>query len=165
MHPYVAGERDVHTMPSDNTFKTIKKELMLMKEYTTANGMKPIKTLVFVDDLAGLNIIHGGRISAFANLAVQVRHLDASIISIAQQFSAITPAFRDNCGAIIAFPSNRQQDKDFIKREYCNTHFPPRIMDDIIETAWKQMKPLLIIANARQELRYFIDFYHEIKPQ
>jgi hypothetical protein len=165
MHPFVEPERDVHTAPNENTFKMIKKELIAMKEYTSMNGLKPLQTLIFVDDLAGLNIIHGGRISAFANLAVQVRHFDTSIISIAQQFTAITPAFRDNCGAVIAFPSNRHQDKDFIKKEYCNTHFPPRVMDEIIETAWKQMKPLFIIANARQELRYFIDFYHEIKPQ
>lgn len=164
MYEDLDHERDVFTKPTEETFREIKRQIFATYEYTTKNKLKPIRTLIFMDDLAGLGIFHGGRISEFANLAIQSRHHNVSIIAISQQATAITPAFRDNCFSVLCFPSGREADKTFIKKEYQSIHYNSKTMDEIIETAWKDSNFLFILANPRSEIRYFIDFYQEIKP-
>lgn len=169
MDPFIKNpSKDVFLNATKATFKMIMVQLRTLHTY--AKKMKErIRTLIFVDDLAGSTVIHGGRMSPFGELCIQSPHLDLSMICISQQFTAITPSFRDNITSLMVFPTS---DKDVIKiiqNKYSSIFFSPQCMQDMMQRAWlgDDDQPnhfFFIFMTPRKELRYFSDFKSELFP-
>lgn len=171
----VDKDRDLYTNPDKYTFSKIKKELLQQNDYCDAKGIPRIRTLVFVDDLSGLSIVHGGRISAFANWAIQTPHLECSAIVITQQYTSISPSYRDNSNGIIAFPSTKKDDFILLQNEYGNPGYSDATMKELITEAWrgygrKDGKEwgkhfLFIHSPARAPIQYFADFNYSLQAE
>jgi hypothetical protein len=168
----VNPSRDVWTDPEKDTFMEIKNQLLKQEEYCRINNLHPIKTLVFIDDLSGLPIMHGGRISAFANFAIQTRHLKCSCFVITQQAKAISCSFRDNVNAVIAFPAQRKEEIRWLQDEYSSADLSTSFMRSMIIQAWKGYGNshceewgkhfLFILLLDREPARYFADFDYSL---
>lgn len=129
--------KDIYENPKPGTFKLINDDIATVNDYCIKNGKEPLRTLVFVDDLAGLHVIHGGRFNDFSHFAIQCRHMQASLIVVSQQAKAVTPAFRDNVNAVIAFPSRRYKDIEWLIEEYKGLQMDKDEMKATILKAWK----------------------------
>jgi hypothetical protein len=171
---------DVYENPKAGTFKAIADDIATVNDYCIKNNKEPLRTLVFVDDLAGLHVLHGGRFGDFAHFAVGCRHMDASLIVISQQPTAVSPAFRDNVNAIICFPTRRSQDIDLLIKEYKGLQMDKDQMKATILKAWKgnvkeeesnedeisMGKHFLFIAlDPRKQAQYFSDFDYSVTPR
>jgi hypothetical protein len=173
LDPFVRGGLDVITNPNKFTFANLKKDIIAVNERRAAKGKKAVPTLIFIDDLAGDNIIHGSRQGAFPNLAIQFRPLGISCILITQQATSVSPAYRDNVNAVIAFPSQREGEKKWLVSEY-NMGLRKGEMEAMIDTAWKGYGVhddsewgthfLFINAPARKPLEYYADFRYRLTP-
>jgi ABC-type dipeptide/oligopeptide/nickel transport system ATPase subunit len=171
----LVNPKDVFLNPGTQTFKEIKEDLQIVSEYCKKQGKRPLRTLVFVDDLAGLHVIHGGRFGDFPHFAIGCRHLSTSLIVIAQQPTAVSPAFRDNVNAVICFPSNRQQDLEWLIKEYKGINMTKEEMRALIRKAWigpgnkneegVNQHFLTIISHPRMGNRYFCDFDWSVTPK
>lgn len=168
--------KDVHLNPNAQTFDTIKMELLQLQADLKKKGLPQIATLVFVDDLAGTNLIHGGRISGFANFSIQSRHIGCSVIVISQQATAVSPAFRDNVTSVVAFPGQRKEEIKWLIREYARYDLKNNQMEDIIISAWNGYKNnenewgkhfLTIFCKPREPIAYFadLDYHIHVTPQ
>ena len=168
VHP----ERDVWVDPNNETFIEIKSQLLNQAHYCREKNIPNLKTLVFVDDLSGLSIIHGGRIGAFANFAIQTRHLGCSCFVVTQQAKAVSPAFRDNVNAVLAFPCQRKDEIRWLEDEYASADFPNQLMRQMILQAWRGYGNkncdewgthfLFILLADRSPPRYFADFDYSL---
>jgi hypothetical protein len=170
---------DIYENPKPGTFKAINEDIEIVTEFCKKQGKQPLRTLVFVDDLAGLHVIHGGRFSDFAHFCIGCRHMDASIIVISQQPTAVSPAFRDNVNAVIAFPSRRSQDVEWLLKEYKGLQMDKDEMKMTILKAWKgKVKKeeenddsignnfLFIALDPRkQEAQFFSGFDYSVTPK
>lgn len=165
-------KRDIFTNMNANTFKQVGAQIKQVYLHCQKRDTKVPQTLVFVDDNTSNNGIHGGRMGALGNLTVTCRHYGASLLCISHQGKAITPGFRNNVTALIAFPTNNRNEINFISSEFGN----PLIWSDtqfknIIAHAWKGGKDddrewgkhfLFVMTPPREKSRYFIDFSEEI---
>jgi len=171
----VKRKDDIYINPNNNTFSQIKDDLETVNEYCRKNGQPKVRTLVFVDDLAGLHVIHGGRFGSFPHFAIASRHCGASMIVIAQQPTSVSPSFRDNVNTILAFPSNRKKDIDWLVQEYKSINMTNKEMEDLVKKAWrgKELNDyteigkhfLFIIYDPRSTTQYFSDFDYSITPK
>jgi hypothetical protein len=164
--------KDIHLNPNATTFDTIKNELLSIGAELKSKGLPRIETMIFVDDLAGTNLIHGGRISPFANFSIQSRHLGCSVIVIGQQATTISPAFRDNVTSVIAFPAQRKEEIRWLIREYASHDLKDTQMEQIIVSAWKGYRNekddwgkhfLTIFCKPREPILYFADLDYQIQ--
>lgn len=163
----VNSKRDVFTEPDDTTFKNILKQLLKTRERCIEKNLPMVKTLLFVDDMAGTKYIHGGRTSAFGNLCIQSPHLSTTILCISQQPTAITPSFRDNVNAVMAFPSRKIADVEYLEGEFGGEVGSKLKIRSIIEKAWNYDDEygqhfLFVYSPPRSKSRFFIDFNKEI---
>jgi hypothetical protein len=174
MDHLVDRERDVYLHPNEKTFRAIQDDLETVHAYCKKQNKKKINTLIFVDDLTGQGIIQSGRLGDFGTLAVFSRHIGASMIVISHQATAVTPTFRDNVNAVIAFPSNRTQDVECLVREYRKITINPVKMRALVARAWKGPNGkvtdgigqhfLCIILDPRNGVQYFSDFDFSVTP-
>ena len=164
--------KDVYTNPTPQTFDIIKMDLLRVQKELKEKNLPSIATLVFIDDLAGTNLIHGGRISPFANFAIQSRHVGCSVIVIGQQATTISPAFRDNVTGVIAFPAQRKEEIKWLIREYARHDLKNNQMEEIIICAWKGYRQdcdewgkhfLTIFCKPREPIMYFADLKYLIE--
>ena len=172
LDPFTRDGLDVIETPNANTFLDIKMNVLQNRKSAKKKGQKPIATLLFIDDLSGENIIHGGRLGGFANLAVQLRPLGISAIVIAQQATAISPAFRDNITAVIAYPSDRKKDITLIHEEYAGDMTTAQIRS-LVKFAWRGGRHdntewgthfLFILVRDRTPTAYYGDYKYKITP-
>lgn len=166
--PYINPKNDVFLNALPSTFTKILVQLREQKRLAQKFQKKEPVTLMFVDDMAGEGAIHGGRQSPFSHLSIQSPHLNLSMICISQQYSAITPGFRDNINALISFPSSRKADRENIINSFGGCFANPKILNVVMDTAWtvdeKGPHFLFVYVPARQNIRLFIDFDKEIIP-
>lgn len=165
-------KRDVFPSITKTTFARISKQIQRQYEYCKVNQLDQIRTVVFIDDNTSNNAIHGGRMGSLGNLTIMCRHFDASLLCISHQGKAITPGFRNNVTSLIAFPTNIENEINFITQEFGNPILWTRDeFKKIISHAWKGGREdmrewgrhfLFILTPARSYSRYFIDFKQEI---
>jgi hypothetical protein len=167
----VIRSKDVYTTPDEDTFKQITNDLLNVRSKVKEHGLEDVRTLLFIDDLSGTKFIHGGRISAFAHLAIQIRHLGCSCILVSQQAKAVSPAYRDNINILCAFPSQRKEDIKWIESEYGRHDLKSSDMRSIIVAAWNGFGDesewgkhfLFVYCNPRGPVEYFCDFDYRIE--
>ncbi len=173
----VKEERDVFETEKleseENPFKTIFKQLVRCKTNAIRKGCRQLNIGLLVDDMSGTGMMHGGRISALSNMAIQARHWNLSIIVLTQQPMSITPGYRDNVDAVIAFPPLRQQDRMWLYNEYNANGLKKEKFMALVMKAWKGNDVdddseygshfLFILLPTRSKARYFIDYAYEIK--
>lgn len=167
----ISREQDIFTHPTSKTFEQIQENIELVSKKLKAMKQRSLRTMVFVDDLSGLNIIHGGRLGAFANFSIKSRHFDCSMIVISQQATSVSPAFRDNVTAVVAFPSQRKEEIKWLLREYTRHDFSDDHMKSLVTAAWRGKDKLedewglhffFVLCQARKPIRYFADFEYQL---
>jgi hypothetical protein len=166
-------ERDILETDFD-PFPKFLRNLKKQKLFTVKHKKKPIRTLLFVDDLMGTPI-QGKRLSALSNLTVQARHLDLSIIIVSQQPKYTSPAIRQNCDAYICYPPNGPSGKAFIFEELNGNCLDKDVFGKLILQAWRGYKRkddkemnqhfLFVLIESRKPSRYFGDFTCELTPK
>lgn len=167
----IIRQKDVYTNPDENTFKTIHQDMLNVRTKVKAENLPDVRTLLFIDDLSGTKLIHGGRISSFAHLSIQIRHMGCSSILISQQAKAVSPAYRDNINILCAFPSQRKEDIKWIESEYGRHDLKSNEMRSIIVSAWNGFGVkdewgkhfLFIYCNPRGPVEYFCDFDYRVE--
>jgi hypothetical protein len=124
--------------PTEQNLRKIKEQIVGIRNLCIQQNRKSPNICVLIDDCSGLSIIHGHRRGIFANFSVQTPHWNTSLIVITQQPTAVDPNFRDNAEHIIAFPSENENDVNWLRKSYnpeANTD--PSKIKTIIDTAWK----------------------------
>ena len=167
----VIRKKDIYEDPDISTFSSIKADLLNVRNKTKQEGLPDVRTLLFIDDLSGTKFIHGGRISAFANLSIQIRHLGCSSILISQQAKSVTPSYRDNINVLCAFPSQKREDLKWIESEFGNLNWSSEQMRSIILAAWNGFSDenewgqhfLFIYCHPRGQSEYYCDFDYRLE--
>jgi hypothetical protein len=163
---------NIHTNCTKRDVKTIHQKIERVNNKRAISGHALRRYLVLIDDMAGTDVIHGGRISPFANLSIMTPHLDLSMIVITQQPTCVSPAFRNNAELIVIFPSDGDIETEWLKRSYQSLMMDSDGMKAIILKAWRGGKPdnsewgkhfLAIEATPRSHTRFWIDFTKQIK--
>lgn len=81
-----------------------------------SNGEESARSLLIMDDCAGLSEMNTGRLGSLPALANKSRWMNLSIIIVTQNMTSITPAFRENAEAYILFQTmNRNERKQFLQ--------------------------------------------------
>ncbi len=176
----VKPERDVFETErleslGENPFKTIFNQIIRCKKNAIRKGCKQLDIALLVDDMSGTGMMHGGRLSPLSNMAIQARHWNLSIIVLTQQPMSITPGYRDNVDAVIAFPPLRQQDRMWLFNEYNANGLRKEIFMSMVMKAWKGNEVdddseygshfLFILLPVRSKARYFIDYEYELQSR
>lgn len=168
---YINIETDVITDPTREVLGAVLKQIEKVNKAFVLKGKQAIKTFLFMDDLTGTSLIHGGRMGILCEFAAQYRHHDCSVCLITHQATSATPTLRDNALFIIAFPSNRKKDQDWIVEEYKCPSYDNETVKKIILSAWrggrkddKEMGKhfVFIWQKQRDVIRYYCDFDFEI---
>lgn len=159
--------------PDDKSLKYVFDKIKSTARKCEEAGLPIPKTLILIDDLSGNSVIQGRRIGNFSNFVVQYRHWNTSFILMSQQPKCVDSNFRDNCSHIIAYPSERKDDEDWLQSSYNSTIFRERCdMRQIIKTAWQGGRNdqselgfhfLYICSGPRAATRFFVDFDSEIE--
>jgi GTPase SAR1 family protein len=117
MDDIVQINRDViQDAEENNPFQRIKGELIAMRKHCQKKGVR-IRVCLFIDDMAGTPILHGGLITPFSSLSTQMRNLDLSCLVLTQQPKLITPSFRLNSNYVISFPATTRNERDWLYAE------------------------------------------------
>jgi energy-coupling factor transporter ATP-binding protein EcfA2 len=175
----VIRKKDIYHEPTNSTFDEIKEDILIVNAHCKKEGKPKVRTLIMVDDLAGLHVLHGGRFGSFPNFCVSARHSGTSLIVISQQPTSVTPAFRDNANCIIAFPSNRDLDIRWLIKEYKMPNMDAQRMKTLILRAWRGVDDdgaeddennfgkhfLFIIYDPRTYTKYYSDFDYSVTPK
>lgn len=171
----VRRKEDIIQNYDKDPFPSLYRQLLNIKKKCIEKKYQMPRTLLLIDDMSGSKILHGGRLSAFAHLSIQSNHLSLSIFVLTQQVKSISPAFRDNLDGLIAFPMNREEDRDWLFKEYNGNMIRKKTFKKIIKTAWKGVGNegydrygqhfLFVHLPVRAPTRYFSDFNHEITPR
>lgn len=173
IHDLINRKEDAIVDLNGDVFGKLFDDLFKVYALRRKEGKEPIKTLVFIDDLAGTSLIHGGRVSSFAHFAIQLRPLKCSCILLSQQPTAVSPAYRDNVSDVIAFASTRKEDKRWLIREYCSFKMTEQTMNQLIETAWGSANEedgieedhfIFIHKPPRQKITYYANFDYSLNP-
>lgn len=164
---YINIETDVITDPTKEKLKAILTQINNVNRTFILQGKNPIKTFLFMDDLTGTSLIHGGRLGSLSEFATQYRHNNCSVCVITHQSTCVTPSVRDNALFVIAFPSNRKADQDWIINEYkCPSYDNDRVRK-IILSAWRGGRKddremgkhfVFIWQKQRDVIQYYSDF-------
>ena len=99
----------VWTIATDQVFERI---------FTIQNRDRDIPAFLFVDDSAAESSTNKGNKGAFARLCLAAPHLNLSIVGCFQRLTACSPAFRDNCEALISFIPTKIEDVGTIVSEF-----------------------------------------------
>ena len=166
--------RNVFTEPDQKSLEFIVKSIKDIANLCAKKGIASPKTTILIDDLAGNSIIHGNRRGVFSNFVTQFRHYNVSIIVISQQPKSVDPNFRDNVCDTIVFPTEREEDVNWMKGAYNSSILRNKAsVDSIISSAWRGLKVgndevgehfLYIHSQQRGVSRFFVDFNSEIVP-
>ena len=164
--------KNVFTDPDEKCLEYVIKTIKAISTSCAKKGIVPPKTLILIDDLAGKNIIHGNRRGMFSNFVTQFRHWDTSFISITQQPKSLDPNYRDNVTDVIAFPSEREEEVNWLRQSYNSSVVSKkRSVENIIATAWRGGRNgdeeigqhfLFIHSQSRELSRFFVDFDSEL---
>lgn len=166
-------ERDVFTTLRKETFDLIFHQLKNQLKIASQKGVPPIPNLILIDDCGGDNAIHGGRISGFGNLSIQLRHLNASSIVIVQNPKLVSPNFRENASHFIFFPAQRRDEAIWLNNEFNPNNVSKDTFSYLISYAWNGAKKedteygkhfLYIWRPPREKTRFFSDFGKELVP-
>lgn len=160
------GKKKKQKDPFKEFFSSLKKQKIL----ATAQGTETIKTLLIVDDMAGDKVQHE-RMGYLAQLSIQARHLNLSIIVISQQPKLTCNGFRQNVDAAICFPPTSTNGQAWLHEELNLNLIPKEEFNCMIRTAWLGGKDdiselhshfLFVLIKARKPGRYFIDYNSEL---
>lgn len=172
IRPLFNPKTDVFDYNDKDVFLVIEKQVRFQRALCAKEGIPEIKTLLIVDDTAGLNIMHGGRHSKFSNLAIHCNHLNLSIFSLTQQPKAITPSFRENLEGLVCYPLLGRKDREWLYDEYNGSLVKKRTFQKLVLASWKGPENedfedfgkhfLFITFPIRAQPRYFGDFSHEL---
>lgn len=174
----VNEDRDVFDIIDENTFIKIYKQLLQQVKYTKEKGIEPIKTVLLVDDCGSDKVIHGGRISNFGKLAIQLRHLDVSSIVIVQNPMLASPNYRENANHFIFFPCQRLNEFKWLHNEFNSTLVKEESFKKMIKKAWNGGKDIeedddesnygknffYVFTPPRDRIRFYCNFETELKP-
>lgn len=169
----VKNEKDVFTQAEKGMFQKILKRLQKEKLLSIENNSPMIQTILLIDDFSGNRIVHSSS-SGVAELAVQIRHLNTSMIIISQQPKQTSNAFRQNCECLIAFPPTSREGFDWLLSEFNGNQFDKDLFFKICQRAWKGKRNdyeeynthfLFVLITARKPTRYFCDFNIELTPK
>ncbi len=168
---YIQKNDIIYNITKD-TIKQIFDDIKHLYEVCKAKGVPPQRTLIFMDDLAGSGLMHGGRRGAFANLAIQTPHWSLSIIVVSHQPTNTDPNFRNNAENVIVFPPDGEEELVWLRKSYQSLAMKNITMRDILLYAWSGSKSgdisewgkhfLFIHAQPRSHTRFFVDFNREI---
>lgn len=171
---YVNPKRDVFVQINGDTISQILEEIRDQYHITTERGVKPIETLVIIDDMGGNRALHGGRHGSFPDFCLQSRHYHTSLFVVTQQAKSITPAFRDNLEGVIIYPSLRKNEIDWAYEEYGMTLKKDSFVR-LLKKAWRGPGRnddlqwgehfLFILLGLRTRPRFFVDFTHELSKR
>jgi hypothetical protein len=174
----VKAERDVFETEkiensSENPFTIIFRQIRTCKMNAIKKGVKQLNICLLVDDMSGTSMMHGGRLTPLSNMAIQARHWNLSMIVLTQQPMSITPGYRDNVDAVIAFPPLRQQDRMWLFNEYNANGLRKDKFMSMVMKAWRGNDVdddseygshfLFILLPVRSKARYFIDYQYELQ--
>jgi hypothetical protein len=162
---------DIIDEPTAKTFQLIKNNILRKRLQCKKEGTRMPKVLLFIDDLAGETMVHAGRQGHFAQLCIQLRPLDINCILISQQATAVSPAYRDNTTALIAFPACRMDEPEWIYRQYGGVLTKKQIKE-LVYSAWCGVGNsddaewgkhfLFVLIQPRKALEYYGDFKHKL---
>lgn len=167
-------DRDIFTDLTPETFKIIYKQIITCHNLCIKQGRRPIRTLLFIDDCGSDPVIHGGRISHFGKLAIQMRPLGVSAIITVQNPKLVSPNFRENANHFIFFPTQRTDYVKWICQEYCGGT-SPQTFYKILERAWEgadddeddeenpKRRWLYILGSEVGRNRFFANFETELR--
>ncbi len=167
-------ERDILTTKQGDPFPKLLRQLVKQKELCELKGMKPIRTLLFVDDLAGTKILAAKKESPLGQIAIQAHHLSCSLIVISQQPKSTDPTIRQNMDAYMVFPPSGKSGRDWIHEELNGNGFDKELFTNLILKAWMGGKEdytqmnqhfLFVLLLNRRPTRYFSDFIFEMTPK
>lgn len=154
----------VITEPKPNCFKDILTMVVKNNQLKASRGEEKPNWFLFIDDLAGMRAMNTGRSGQFAHLANQMRPLNISCICIVQQATAITPAYRDNCTALLSFPEMRRGAKQWLYDEFGH-NMSRETFFEMIEKGWSGIDGkkwgehfLFIHLPRRKPPSYYVDF-------
>lgn len=166
------SERDVFDYNDKNVFDLILKQIRLQKAFCKKEGIPEVRTLLIIDDTAGLNVMHGGRHGKFSNLSIHCNHENLSIFVLTQQPKGISPSFRENLEGLVCFPLLSRKDRDWIYEEYNGCVVKKKTFQKLVLRAWKGQENedfeefgkhfLFITFPVRAQPRYFGDFAYEL---
>jgi hypothetical protein len=175
----VLRKKDVYSNPTSASFDEIKDDIKTVNDHCVKEGRPKVRTLIFVDDLSGLHVLHGGIYGSFPHFCNSARHAGTSLIVITQQPTSVTPAFRNNANCVIAFPTNRDEDIKWLIREYKMFNMDAKRMRALVIKAWRGMDHngdeddetnigkhfLFIIYDPRKCTKYYSDFDYSVTPK
>jgi hypothetical protein len=169
----VKPERDVFEDLDSNTFNTIFEQVLSQVRFCKKEGLKQIRTCILIDDCGSNNAIHGGRISSFGKLAVQLRHLGCSCLVIIQHPKLVSPNYRENVNHTIIYPSQRADELTWINNEYNSTLCSKESFLKLVFAAWDPLSSqgerneygqhfLYIYQPPRKAIQFFREFEEEL---
>jgi hypothetical protein len=169
----VKEERDIFEDVDSKTFTTIFEQVLNQVRYTKKNGLKPIRTWLLIDDCGSNSAIHGGRISNFGKIAVQLRHLNVSMIVLVQHPKLVSPNFRENANHFILFPTQRVDEINWINNEFNSTFCSKEAFLKLVFAAWDPISEkgerneygqhfLYIHIPQRKAIQFYRDFEEEL---
>jgi hypothetical protein len=164
-------ERDVIEDPNDQTFSKILSEIRQQNKLCDQKGIARIRNTIFIDDLSGSTCLHGGRMSKIGTLAVNSRPLKTNMIVISHNVKNVAPLYRENCNALICFPSQTMEDRLVLYREFNGNHYKKGDFFEILDGSWEQGQGesergkhfLFLVMPARSPAIYFSDFDVRLK--
>lgn len=167
----VDPKRDILNPNEKDPFYMFFKKLEKQKELAELKKMKPINTLLFIDDMAGQKCM-ASRLGSLANLSIQPHHMNLSIVMISQYPKLACQAFRINADAYICYPQSSKSGREWIHEELNSNNMSKEGFDKLIDKAWRGKRKdydemhqhfLFILIQIREKTRYFVDFTHELK--
>lgn len=167
----VKFERDVFEEIEEDTIDKIYHQVLSQVKFCKKNGKPLIRTCLFIDDCGSNKHIHGGRISNFGKIAIQLRHLNMSSIVIVQNPKLVSPNYRENINHCIFFPCHRMDDMVWIYNEFNSQLCSKKSFIKMLKRAWNggndddsddAVHFLYVFCPPRSKMRFYIDFATEL---
>lgn len=171
LDPYIHNPSDVITKPRKNLWDNISQNVLDIYQNRVEKGKDPPHTVLFIDDLAGTKFVQDRGMGDFSNLMVQTRHRNMSVVAIFQQPKLAAYTLRANANVVIAFPSLRDADMDWLVTEYKNPSISKKDFQKLINHAWRGARNddtewgqhfLVIIIKARRFADYYMDWTYKL---
>jgi len=154
------------TDPLAGFFKILEKQRKLSK----TTGTKPFPQLLLYDDMAG-GKCQSMRIGYLAQIGVQARHFNLSVICISQQPKFTCNGFRQNVDAAICYPPTSTNGKQWFHEELNLNMYPKKEFNYMLDQAWQGGRDdkkeigshfLFVVNFGRKPARYFINYSNEL---
>lgn len=153
----IVHKKNVFTTVNNEVFEEIYRRQK--RDYTPA--------FLYVDDAAAESSTNQGNKGAFARLCLAAPHLNLTIVGCFQRITSCSPAFRDNCEALISFIPTCMLDIDIITKEFnpCPAESKSKeIVKRALVVAWNNARFCFILKEAfTGKIYYYAGFNREIK--